>query len=321
MAKQTGQAAGVHEDGPLTGRDVAVGYEFDQAREGACGVGRVKEEALGPRGEDHRPSRGGCERGVSVPDLVPTDLQVVQLSGRRGHATDDVAHDRRDIGDGAWGWPSTDGLCLGGLAHGTGGIALALARLAGAASREDFVGAARAAYRHESVLFDAATANWPALVKDGAGVRRLDMKTWCHGAPGIALSRLAARGLGDPALGRELEIALDATRRTGLLSLDHVCCGNAGLVDTHFTAGEALARPDLASAAQARLGAVLRRARLFGGYRLRGGEEENAGVLPGFFRGHAGIGYMLLRLARPGHFPNVLAFEARGPSGHTMGAA
>ena len=33
MAKQTGQAAGVHEDGPLTGRDVAVGYEFDQARE------------------------------------------------------------------------------------------------------------------------------------------------------------------------------------------------------------------------------------------------------------------------------------------------
>jgi type 2 lantibiotic biosynthesis protein LanM len=228
---------------------------------------------------------------------------------------------RQDLGDGAWGWPSPDGLSLGGLAHGTSGIALAFVRLAAAASRDDFLGAARAAYRHEAALFDAATGNWPVLVKDGAGVRRLDMKTWCHGAPGIALSRLAARGLGDPALGRELEIALDATRRTGLLSLDHVCCGNAGLVDTLFTAGEALARPDLASAAQARLGAVLRRARLFGGYRLRGGEEENAGVLPGFFRGHAGIGYMLLRLARPGHFPNVLAFEARGPSGHTMGAA
>ncbi len=228
---------------------------------------------------------------------------------------------RHDLGGGAWGWPSPDGLFLAGLAHGTSGIALALVRLAAATGRDEFLGAARAAYRREALLFDGPTGNWPALARDGDGVRRLDMKTWCHGAPGIALSRLAARGLGDPDLGRELEVALDTTRRTGLLSLDHVCCGNAGLVDTLFAAGEALARPDLASAAQARLGAVLRRARLLGGFRLRGGEEENAGVLPGFFRGHAGIGYTLLRLARPGLLPNVLAFEARRRSGHTMGTA
>lgn len=228
---------------------------------------------------------------------------------------------RQDLGGAAWGWPSPDGLCLAGLAHGTSGIALALVRLAAATGSDEFLEAARAAYRHEALLFDARTGNWPALARNGDGVRRLDMKTWCHGAPGIALSRLAARGLGDPVLGRELEVALDTTRRAGLLSLDHVCCGNAGLVDTLFAAGEALARPDLVSAAEVRLGAVLRRARLLGGYRLRGGEEENAGVLPGFFRGHAGIGYTLLRLARPGLLPNVLAFEARGSSGHTMGAA
>jgi lantibiotic modifying enzyme len=219
---------------------------------------------------------------------------------------------RQDLGDGAWGWPSPDGLCLGGLAHGMSGIALAFLRLAAAASRDDFLDAARAAYRHEAALFDAATGNWPALVRDGASVRRLDMKAWCHGAPGIALSRLAARGLGDRSLDRDLDVAIETTRRAGLLSLDHACCGNAGLVEVLVAAGDALARPELVSAAEARLGAMLRRARLLGGFRLRGTEEENAGVLPGFFRGQAGIGYTLLRRARPGLLPNVLAFEAKG---------
>ena len=68
------------------------------------------------------------------------------------------------------------------------------------------------------------------------------------------------------------------TRRAGLLSLDHACCGNAGLVEALAVAGEALARPELALAAEARLGAMLRRARLRGGFRLRGTEEENARI-------------------------------------------
>ncbi|MDL2718319.1 MAG: type 2 lanthipeptide synthetase LanM family protein [Acidobacteriota bacterium] len=225
---------------------------------------------------------------------------------------------RLDLGDGAWGWPSEHGLFLGGLAHGTSGIALAFVRLAAAASRDDFLDAARAAYRHEATLFDPATGNWPALVNDGGSVRRLDMKAWCHGAPGIVLSRLGTRGLLDASFDRDfevsLDIALETTRCAGLLSLDHACCGNIGLVEALAAAGEALARPELALAAEARLEAMLRRARLLGGFRLRGTEEENAGVLPGFFRGQAGIGYTLLRRARPGLLPNVLAFEANGAS-------
>ena len=224
---------------------------------------------------------------------------------------------REDLGDGAWGWPSENGLCLGGLAHGTSGIALAFVRLAAAASRGDFLDAARRAFRREAALFEAAAGNWPALVREGAGVRRLDMNAWCHGAPGIAISRLAARGLGDRSLDGDLDVAIETTRRAGLLSLDHACCGNAGLVETLAAAGDALARPELVAAADTRLGAMLRRARLLGEFRLRGTEEENAGVLPGFFRGQAGIGYTLLRRARPGLLPNVLAFEARVANGAT----
>lgn len=221
---------------------------------------------------------------------------------------------REDLGEGAWGWPSRGGLRLGGMAHGTSGIALAFARLAAAASRDDFLDAARAARRHEAALFDAATGNWPALVGDGATVRRVDMKAWCHGAPGIALSMLQARGPGDASLDRALGVALETTRRAGLLSLDHACCGNAGLVEALAAAGDTLGRPDLVSGAEARLGAMLGRSRLLGGFRLRGTEEENAGVLPGFFRGQAGIGYTLLRRARPGLLPNVLAFETGAAS-------
>ena len=217
---------------------------------------------------------------------------------------------RKDLGDGAWGWPSLDGLCLAGLAHGGSGIALALSRLAEATGREDFRGAARAALQGEAAIFDSGTGNWPVLVREGEGIRRLDMRAWCHGAPGIALARVAMRDLGGTELMRDLEIAVETTRRVVLLSLDHVCCGNAGLVESLHTAGLVLHRPDLISAANARLGAMLARARRSGGYRLRGTEEESAGVLPGFFRGRAGIAYTLLRLARPGLLPNVLAFEA-----------
>lgn len=216
----------------------------------------------------------------------------------------------RVVGDGAWGWPNADGHCLAGLAHGSGGIALALSRLAAATGRGAYGAAAHAAFRHEATLFDESTANWPVPAKDGDTIRRLDMKAWCHGAPGIALARLAARGLGNRTLDGELETALETTRRTGLLSLDHLCCGNAGLVEALFSAGRALGRPGLVADAETRLGSVLARARRSGGYRLRATSEESGGVLPGFFRGRAGLGYTLLRLARPGLLPNVLVFEA-----------
>jgi lantibiotic modifying enzyme len=137
----------------------------------------------------------------------------------------------------------------------------------------------------------------------------------------VALARLAARGLGDPVLDGELETALAATRGVGLLSLDHLCCGNAGLVEALLSAGRALARPGLVSEAERRMGGVLTRAQRRGAYRLRATDEEDAGVLPGFFRGRAGIGYTLLRLALPGLLPNVLVFEARGRSGRPAGGA
>ena len=54
---------------------------------------------------------------------------------------------------------------------------------------------------------------------------------WCHGAPGIALSRacLWDTALWDEQCADEIAIALDTMTRNGLLENTHLCCGNLGL--------------------------------------------------------------------------------------------
>jgi type 2 lantibiotic biosynthesis protein LanM len=224
--------------------------------------------------------------------------------------------DRRvAVGPGLWGWPSADGLFLAGLAHGASGFALALGGLAAVTGRDVFRDAAVRSLRYERTLFDARHRNWPVLARDGDVVRRLNMTAWCHGAPGVAAARLGLRTLGAEFV-EDLGPALDATCRAGFLALDHVCCGNAGLALVLLDAGEVLGRPDLAAAASARAGATLRRARAEGAYRLRETAAANAGVLPGFFRGLAGVGWLLLAAARPGSLPPVARFalgESRIP--------
>ena len=103
MPEEPWQPAGVQEDGALARDDLTVGHELGQARERPSGVSRVEEEPLGPGSEQHRVPGCRSERGVSVTDLVPVDLQAIQSvesgesvhSGERGrHAFDDVAHRR-----------------------------------------------------------------------------------------------------------------------------------------------------------------------------------------------------------------------------------
>ncbi|MFD0387205.1 lanthionine synthetase LanC family protein [Tistrella bauzanensis] len=87
---------------------------------------------------------------------------------------------------GALVWPSGRVPVLGGLAHGQAGIAVALAAAGRATGRDDYLQAAEHALVAEDRLFDPAAANWPA-----PGGQRRPTTAWCHGAAGIALSRMA----------------------------------------------------------------------------------------------------------------------------------
>ncbi len=217
---------------------------------------------------------------------------------------------RRELGEGRWGWPDSNGLCLAGLAHGAAGIALALARLSAATGRADFGQAAANACRYERGLFNRERGNWPVLTRDGAGEEgQIFMMAWCHGAPGIGLSRLGLLPWHDSEeLRADLDESIRATRRTGILSTDHLCCGNAGLVETLLAAGEELGRPDLIAEARARAAVFVHRSVSRGAFRFRVSGAEEADLEPSFFRGLSGLGYTLLRVASPGNLPSVLLF-------------
>lgn len=215
------------------------------------------------------------------------------------------------VGDDALAWPSwPDRLLLAGYSHGTAGAAAALAALFKITGDLKFAEAARAALRYERSIFDPSAGNWPVPLP-GGGSRVVS--TWCHGAPGILLSRLEFLGLfgaeEDARLLDEMETARRATLAAGLSGVDHLCCGTMGRVEILHAA--AARQSDGRNLELAKLGATLtlRRAQQRKAFSLQTDPVRNSVFQPGFFRGVSGIGYTLLRLARPDVIPSVFTWD------------
>ena len=131
---------------------------------------------------------------------------------------------------------------LTGFAHGAAGIGYALLELFQATSDAKYRNAAQAAFAYERHWYDPVQSNWPDL-RETPGQPRpsrnaLPFATaWCHGAPGIALSRLRAYEiLKDNTCGAEARVAVETTRRAveswlhspnANYSLCHGLAGNA----------------------------------------------------------------------------------------------
>jgi lantibiotic biosynthesis protein len=142
-----------------------------------------------------------------------------------------------------WSWPSLAApgdRNLTGLSHGAAGIGLALLELERAGGGARFGSAAEGAFAYERSLYDPRARNWPdlrELARDGrpADAAPPCATLWCHGAPGIALSRLRACELGDSdgcedearrALATTAE-SLHHQQGAGNYSLCHGLAGNA----------------------------------------------------------------------------------------------
>ena len=197
---------------------------------------------------------------------------------------------------------------ISGFAHGAAGIACALIRLYQRTGEEEFREAALEGFAYERGLYDPAARNW----LDPRFGRLLEQSAWCHGAPGMALGRLASAGLPEigPQFEEDLEEALSITCSLPDSPIDSVCCGNLGRAEILWTAGRALDRPSLAEAA----GALAERVLARGNFVFEIPEDETAGpeaprFQPSFFLGLAGAGYSLLRLAHPDRLPCVLMLE------------
>lgn len=274
----------------------------------AAGRGLLTTLARSADGET-RPHDILSGRAGAIPVLLaaharaPAD-ELIALAIRCADELVDAA-DRSDRG---WSWAAPDAAPgdpnLTGLSHGAAGIGWALLELAHVTGEDRFRVAATQAFRYEQSWFDATSGNWADLrgvTAQGGEQGRGSMIAWCHGAPGIGLTRLRAAALtGDPARRAEAEIARGTTSAAlhrvlagglGDLSLCHGAAGNAELLLQH---------PDDDVSRMLTEGVADEAVQRFGDCSqpwpcgVPGGGET-----PGLMLGIAGIGHFFLRMHDP----------------------
>ncbi|HUZ33915.1 MAG TPA: type 2 lanthipeptide synthetase LanM family protein [Xanthobacteraceae bacterium] len=202
-------------------------------------------------------------------------------------------------------WPTLDKRHLTGFSHGAAGIAYALLQLYKVTADVKFYDAAVEGIDFEGRAFIPEYNNWPDLRRATAKFSRPTFSmAWCHGAPGIGLGRIAALDIMDTLeVRRDIQAALASTGAVNLLPRDHLCCGNAGLMDTLCTAGERLAQGEWSRKALQLAARSVARGNERGGFSIA---FDNGFFNPSLFQGAAGIGYQMLRLSDPVKIPSVL---------------
>ncbi|ALN94223.1 type 2 lanthipeptide synthetase LanM family protein [Lysobacter gummosus] len=223
-----------------------------------------------------------------------------------------AAHAQGDADEAWWLCPASPERGLTGFAHGTAGIAAALARHAqlnddGAALR-----LARRALRYERASFERRGRRWYDQFADldpAAGEEpREDIHSWCHGAPGVGLARLLLPSvLRDGDWDRDLSGCVAGTRAHGLSGGDCLCHGQAGNLDLLLQHGlessptqggsDAIAHCRALGAAWA--GRTHPQWRCGG----RSAQERPLGLMVGL----SGIAYACLRLRDPAGAPSLLS--------------
>ena len=195
-------------------------------------------------------------------------------------------------------------------------MALALLELYRETGNHTYFTGAMSGFNFERQHFSPQFQNWPDLREQPATGPSGPLtygEAWCHGAPGIALSRLRAWQLtGDNSFRQEAEIALNTTHR-GIhalvtspaaqpsFSLCHGLAGNADIV----LEGSRLLHSDLyrqVAEAAGNYGVVrYHRTGLHwpSGVNDPSGATPGLGETPGLMLGLAGTGYFYLRLAFP----------------------
>jgi type 2 lantibiotic biosynthesis protein LanM len=237
------------------------------------------------------------------------------LDEARRHAEHLLANANR--GDDAWSWTTMppagpdEQKDLTGYSHGTAGIALALLELFVRTGDARYMEGTRGGFAYERRHFSAEQQNWPDFRSFASpNPQQLGYSlAWCHGAPGIGLSRLRAYALtGDETCRQEAEAALEGTYRPLTMaspadgySLCHGLGGNAELfLLAADTLGDDRSRAVAESVGDRGLHTIHHHRNPWPCGVLSGGETPN------LMLGTAGIGYFYLRLYDSRAVPSVL---------------
>lgn len=214
--------------------------------------------------------------------------------------------------DDGWSWKTVEASRnLTGFSHGAAGIAWALLELYRATGEARFRDAALAGFQYERSCFNSAEQNWP----DYRGDEPSYPVCWCHGAGGIALSRLrAGEILGSDALLAEARIALATiVQQRDTLENFSLCHGRAGNADILISASQILKEETWLRQAERTAQDGMERfeqRRIPWPCGLPGANET-----PDLMLGLAGIGHFYLRLADPARIPSVLMLQSHECSG------
>ena len=273
--------------------------------------------------------QAGQVAALMTPERIATDARLDLFDGTAGAvlgllALYDATHDRQILRQASScgehllarrtsasprAWLTIRASPVSGLSHGIAGVAYALLRLFQATGHEPLRQAALEGIACERRSFSASAGNWRAFDSAPAWRRPVFWTNYCHGAPGIGLARVGGLAASDtPDIRAEIAVALQTTAAAPLDGPDFLCCGNFGRLELLLTAGLRLGQPEMLALARRQAARLVARQARAGGFRLFEALPPRV-VNPGLFRGIAGIGYELLRLAAPERWPNLLLWE------------
>jgi hypothetical protein len=257
--------------------------------------------------------------GVILALLILRDLlqdaRLLHRAVRLGESL--LGRAERGAGGISWRDPGDPILrALTGISHGAAGAAYSLLELFRATGEARFRDGAEAAFAYEQRWFTSEEGNWPDF-RTAVGTAKRGPRGpafashWCHGAPGIALSRLrACEILGIEPYLEQARSALATTRReaerrlctgAGDLSLCHGLAGDAEVLLCSASAPAPSTSPQDRKIAHRIARAIIRR--------LGSDGEEPDYLLEsrplGLMLGLAGVGHLFLRL-RDERVPSVL---------------
>jgi lantibiotic modifying enzyme len=206
-----------------------------------------------------------------------------------------------------------------GLSHGACGMALALFELYAQTGEPEFLRTARAAFAYEDLLFNPALSNWIDVrfpYTDYGGLNGSFQTSWCHGAPGIGLTRLRAAAL-DPEQSAAHEQKARAALATTIAAIEQnlqaprfdatLCHGLAGLSEIVLIYAETFDDDGCREVATGATGELIRRYAETNDWPCG---NMTGGVNPTLMIGVSGIGHHLLRLHAPRAVAPLLIIES-----------
>ncbi|MGD1836998.1 MAG: lanthionine synthetase LanC family protein [Nitrososphaeraceae archaeon] len=208
---------------------------------------------------------------------------------------------------------------LTGFSHGAAGIGYALLHLFRETGDNKFKQTAQLAFEYERYYFDSSIGNWPDFRNSSfSDVHSYYTSTWCHGAPGISISRILAYKITRES--RYKNEAITALKRTcgqvkkmlnsGLENYS-LCHGLGGNCDLILYGKESLGREFDVNIDKLN---IVYQVGIMGIEKYSKKDSSwpcgiQNGETPSLMIGLAGIGYFYLRISDPEKNPSLLVIK------------